>query len=162
MAEAGTTPTHQHRRAARGSGKIPNARDEALRRVNSELGRRLAALQTANAEIWDARRAALNLMEDAVQSRQAVGSLNEKLRENEKILRRNEVWLASQKEAFQAAMNGATLETSLGVLVRTATENSDSERRCAFYVAQGDSTLRHLVGMPESYARHVEGFKISP
>ena len=38
-----------------------------------------------------------------------------------------------------------------------------SERRCAFYLAEADGKqLRHIVGMPESYARAVDGFKISP
>ena len=77
-------------------------------------------------------------------------------------LRRKQAWLAGEKEAFQAAMNDAPLETSLGILIRTAIEQADSDRRCAFYIANADGTeLRHVVGMSEEYARCVEGFKIS-
>jgi PAS domain S-box-containing protein len=85
------------------------------------------------------------------------------LRESETTLRHNEVWIAAQKEAFQSAMNGAPLAASLGILVRTATEQAEIECRCAFYIADPDGkTLHHVVGMPESYAQCVDGFKISP
>jgi hypothetical protein len=40
----------------------------------------------------------------------------------EQALRRAEAWFAGQKEAFQAAMVGASLETSLDILIRTAIE----------------------------------------
>src|SRR5215510_8525491 len=46
--------------------------EEGLRDVNAELGRRLAELEKANVEIRDSRRAAFNLMEDAVQSKEAL------------------------------------------------------------------------------------------
>jgi len=85
------------------------------------------------------------------------------LRESERTLRQNQVWLAAQKEAFQSAMNGAPLEASLGVLVRAAVEQSGSERRCAFYIAdEAGRCLRHVVGMPAAYAARVDGFAISP
>jgi PAS domain S-box-containing protein len=77
-------------------------------------------------------------------------------------MRRNEAWLLGQKEAFQAAMNGASLALSLGILSRIAVEQAESERRCAFYVADDHGGLRHVVGMPESYARRVEGFRVGP
>ncbi|WP_336489485.1 hypothetical protein [Methylobacterium nigriterrae] len=44
------------------------------------------------------------------------------LQRTEGALRRSEAWLAGQKEAFQAAMNGAPLEASLAYLIRTAIE----------------------------------------
>ena len=53
----------------------------------------------------------------------------------EQALRRHAKWLAGQKEAFQAAVNGAPLEVSLGVLIKTAIEQTDGEARCAFYIA---------------------------
>lgn len=85
------------------------------------------------------------------------------LRESERTLRGNQVWLAAQKEAFQSAMNGEVLEASLGILIRAAVEQAESECRCAFYIADaGGQTLRHVVGMPDSYARCVDGFEISP
>src|SRR5262245_42016382 len=81
----------------------------------------------------------------------------------EQALRRAEAWFVGQKEAFQAAMNGATLETSLGILIRTAIEQADSDRRCAFCRVGPDGTgLHHVVGMGDAYARRVDGFKIGP
>lgn len=61
--------------------------EERLHDVNTELGQRLAELQVGHAEVQDARRAALNLMEDAVQSRQAMEKLNANLRESERRFR---------------------------------------------------------------------------
>ncbi len=79
----------------------------------------------------------------------------------EQALRANEAWLAHQKEAFQAAMNGAPLEDSLSVLVRAAIEQTGTEARCAFYLANADKTgLHHITGMSASYAFCVDGFKI--
>jgi hypothetical protein len=54
---------------------------------------------------------------------------------SEAALRESEVWLAAQKEAFKAALNGASLETSLGILARTAAEQWGAGTRCAFYMA---------------------------
>jgi PAS domain S-box-containing protein len=81
----------------------------------------------------------------------------------EAALRRSEAWLAGQKEAFQAAVNGAPLAEALGILIRTAIEQTDGNARCAFYSVNREGTkLHHVVGMSEDYARHVEGFKVSP
>jgi two-component system CheB/CheR fusion protein len=71
-------------------------------------------------------------------------------------------WLAGQKAAFQAAMNGASLAISLDILIDTAIRQSDGERRCAFYIADNAGGLHHVVGMPLSYAERVDGFKIDP
>ena len=80
---------------------------------------------------------------------------------SEQALRRHEGWFAGQKNAFQAAMNGEPLEKSLGILLGTALEQVNHDRRCAFYIANADRTeLRHVVGMPESYARLINGLKI--
>lgn len=54
--------------------------EERLRHSNPELGQRITELQLANAELQDSRRAALNLMEDALQARQLVEKLNTELR----------------------------------------------------------------------------------
>ncbi|MFN6571044.1 ATP-binding protein [Dendronalium sp. ChiSLP03b] len=83
-------------------------------------------------------------------------------RQAQEALCESEAWLAGQKEAFQAAVKGATLEASLGVLVRTAVEQSSIDVRCAFYIAdETGSELRHVVGMSKPYAECVDGFKIS-
>jgi signal transduction histidine kinase/ActR/RegA family two-component response regulator len=59
---------------------------EALGQSHTELAQRIAELQKTNTEAHNSRRAALNLMEDAVQSRQAMESLNVQLRESEEQL----------------------------------------------------------------------------
>ena len=43
--------------------------DEAERRLNAELQQRVAELQVANEALGSSRKAALNLMEDALQAR---------------------------------------------------------------------------------------------
>ena len=48
-------------------------------------------------------------------------------------LRRTAAWVAGQKAAFQAAMDGAPLQTSLGILIRTAIEQAEDDRRCGFF-----------------------------
>jgi PAS domain S-box-containing protein len=86
-----------------------------------------------------------------------------RLRESEANLREKEVWLAAQKEAFQAAMNGAPLETCLGILVNAVVAWANDGRRCAFYIADAKGeTLSHVAGMSDAYAAAVEGFEISP
>ncbi|MEM5328855.1 CheR family methyltransferase [Paraburkholderia sp. JHI2823] len=79
----------------------------------------------------------------------------------ESALRLNEAWLSAQNEAFKSAMNGASLDASLGILIRALVTQADDARRCAFYIADGD-VLRHVVGMSDDYARCVDGFRISP
>ena len=71
-----------------------------------------------------------------------------------------QTWLSAQKEAFQAAMDGASLEISLGILIRTLATQAHDGRRCAFYVVDGD-VLRHVVGMSDEYAQCVDGFQVS-
>jgi PAS domain S-box-containing protein len=83
--------------------------------------------------------------------------------ETERALRRSAAWFAGQKEAFQVAMDGAALETSLGILIRTAIEQAKDSRRCAFFrVRPNRIELEHVVGMGDAYARRVDGFKIGP
>jgi PAS domain S-box-containing protein len=83
--------------------------------------------------------------------------------ETERALRRSAQWSTGQKEAFQAAMDGAALETSLGILIRTAIEQAKDSRRCAFFAVRSNGIeLQHVVGMGEAYHRRVDGFKISP
>ncbi len=94
-----------------------------------------------------------------VLARQAGDYLERK--EAEASLRRQSAWSAGQKEAFQAAINGAPLEESLGILTKTAVTQMAEGGRCAFYIADAAGTaLHHIVGMPEAYANSVDGFKI--
>jgi len=57
--------------------------------------------------------------------------------------------------------NGAPLADLLEVLICTAVEHSNGKARAAFYLSDAaESELRHVVGMPREYARHVDGFVI--
>ena len=72
-------------------------------------------------------------------------------------------WLSAQKEAFQAAINGAPLTESLGILVDTACSQSGGSLRAAFYLTDpGGTGLQHVIGMPKPYALAVGGIKIGP
>ena len=85
--------------------------------------------------------------------------LFEKLRESESNRRLSETWLATQKEAFQTAMNGGGLEKSLGVLVRTAAAKLGEGCRCAFYIADAPGEkLHHVVGMSDAHAQDMDIF----
>ena len=61
----------------------------------------------------------------------------------------------------RTAFNHMSLPDLLDVLVRTVIEKGKGEARAAFYVADG-AKLHHVTGMPEAYARCVDGFAISP
>ena len=63
-------------------------RDKALRQSHADLSERIAELQKTDAKAQDARRAALNLMEDAIQSSQRMESLNIELRKSQEHLTR--------------------------------------------------------------------------
>ncbi|WP_149112202.1 GAF domain-containing protein [Limnoglobus roseus] len=79
----------------------------------------------------------------------------------EAALRASEAWLAGQKEAFQAAVNGAPLAESLGVLARTAAEQAGDGTRCAFYLVDpARNALYPVVGMSELYAEAAKAFQI--
>lgn len=79
----------------------------------------------------------------------------------EESLAQRDAWLAGQKEAFQSAINGAPLASSLGILTRMAVDQFNGEARCAFYLADAEGEgLHHVFGMCEEYARAVDGFRI--
>jgi len=81
----------------------------------------------------------------------------------EESLRESELWIAGQKQAFQAAVTGASLSACLDILVRTAVKQFRGEARCAFYVADPSGTgLTHVAGMPDDYAECADRFKIGP
>jgi PAS domain S-box-containing protein len=70
---------------SKGDSQLVTARlireiEEAARGVNVELSRRLAELEKANVEIRDSRRAALNLMEDAIRAKEALRESEERFR----------------------------------------------------------------------------------
>lgn len=81
-------------------------------------------------------------------------------RQAESELRRTEAFVAAQKEAFQAAVNNAPLQESLGILVRGAIAQLGDDVRTAFYLADGAGLqLHHVTGLPEDHPLRVEGFK---
>jgi PAS domain S-box-containing protein len=93
-------------------------------------------------------------------ARENIDDLNQAQREIHE-LRRREACLAAQKEAFQAAVGGAALEQSLGILVRTAVDQIQGAMRCGFCVTDESRTkLHHVVGLPEDYAKRLDGFRI--
>ncbi len=78
-------------------------------------------------------------------------------------LRECEAWLAGQGKALEAALSGATLETSLAVLVEAVTNRLGQKARAGFYMANLEGTaLYHVVGMPALYAEAISGFEIGP
>jgi PAS domain S-box-containing protein len=94
-------------------------------------------------------------------ARQAADFLERK--QTEQAVRDRQIWLDGQREALETAVNGAPLETSLGILVRTAVEAVGRDARAGFYLANDEGTaLRHVVGMPADYAEAVDGFKVGP
>jgi signal transduction histidine kinase/CheY-like chemotaxis protein len=81
----------------------------------------------------------------------------------ELALRDSQARLAGQSEAFQAAMNGLSLESSLGALVRTAVEWSGGGGiRAGFYLAEPDISELRYVGMATSDAETAEGLEMGP
>ncbi|MBV8990059.1 MAG: GAF domain-containing protein, partial [Solirubrobacterales bacterium] len=120
-------------------------------------GELVAILTVTNAQPRDWMPGEIALLEDVAERTWAAmqrASAEAKLRERA-------AWLAAQKEAFQAAVNGAPLRDSLGVLIRTALAQGDGNLHCAFYMADESGTaLRHVTGMPEPYALCVDGFRI--
>jgi len=82
----------------------------------------------------------------------------------EEALRINEERMRRQKEAFQAAVNGAALEDSLNIVASVVTTETAGEARTAFYIADPDGLCLHPIwgagDMPESYTKQVDGFVI--
>jgi PAS domain S-box-containing protein len=60
--------------------RLNNESEKLFARSNGELGELIAALQKVNRELSDARRAALNVMEDAILSKEALSKSEEKYR----------------------------------------------------------------------------------
>ncbi len=72
-------------------------------------------------------------------------------------------WLDSQRQAFEAALNGEPLDVALGILVRAVIDAIGQDARAGFYLANKEGTaLHHIVGMPPEYAEAVDGFKVGP
>jgi PAS domain S-box-containing protein len=71
----------------------------------------------------------------------------------------------AQKEAFELAISGASINEALNPLVRTAQEQSENGVRTAIFIADAEGArLRFAAaaGISESYTRAVDGFVIGP
>jgi len=94
-------------------------------------------------------------------ARQAADLIERRRAEEE--LRESKAWLAGQREALEATLNGSTLETALGILVGTVTAVMGESVRAAFFLANPEgTTLHHVVGMGAEYAEAVDGFRSGP
>ncbi|MBH8577283.1 PAS domain S-box protein [Nostocaceae cyanobacterium CENA369] len=95
-----------------------------------------------------------------VLARQAADLIEQ--RQAEEALQTNKERMRGQKEAFQAAVNGAPLADSLAILARLVAEETAGEARTAFYIANADGTNLHPVygagSMPDAYLDRVNGF----
>lgn len=80
----------------------------------------------------------------------------------EEKLRINEERMRKQKEAFQAAIDGASLADSLNIIAELVSD--ETEARTAFYMADKDVTHLHPVwgagSMPEEYLKKIDNFSI--
>jgi hypothetical protein len=71
------------------------------------------------------------------------------------------IWPTSRRVEASPAANGASLADLLEVLVCTAIEHAHGNARAAFYLADpAGLQLHHVIGMPDAYARCVNGFTI--
>lgn len=111
--------------------------------INSYVER----LLKSNEEIHGSRRAALNALEDAILSKET--------------LQIHEERMSAQKEALQAAVNGAALKESLNILAQIVIKEKKAEVRTAFYIADPNGTHLHPVmgagNMSESYLKEIDG-----
>jgi len=116
---------------------------------------------------WHISRA-VALLDDDSRIQMWIGSTTdiEDLKQAEEALRANEVRLSGQKDAFEAAVDGASIGSSLQILVRTAMEQVGGDTRAAFFRVDEAGTGLHAIegagAMPESYGRAVDGLPIGP
>jgi PAS domain S-box-containing protein len=123
--------------ASRGDTQLGMARlrceiEEVAREVYAELSLRLAESEKANNEIRDSRRAALNLMEDAIRTKEALRESEERFRhmaDNAPVV----VWLTEQDGACTYLsrswyeFTGRTPESGLGFGWLDATHPDDQQ-----------------------------------
>ncbi len=84
--------------------------DEAdLRRTIAKLRRRVAELESLNVDARDSRRAALNVLEDAVESRNLADQLNRELRRENAERQRSQAALRASDERYRIALEAADM-----------------------------------------------------
>jgi hypothetical protein len=138
---------------------------QSLRDVLAMINRHILASERNIAE----QRHRVRLIErngaDASLSRSILKNLEDSLRLHyehlDLIATRETGSQRDQKEAFRPIVNGASFAETLDVLVRTAMQQTEGDARAAFYIADADgAALHHVIGMPQAYAKHVDGFPI--
>ncbi len=131
--------------------------DQTLKQTHTELAQNIVDLQQATTQAQDSRRAALNLMEDAVQSREAMGKLNTEIRAKE-------VLVDSQRQALQMLAEGASLEDVLGFLIDVM-ERYSPEGMLAAITPLNEAGTHFQRGtgpsLPEAFNAAVEGVAVS-
>lgn len=124
----------------RRSGKQPMP-DSEKSMPQKELSEQLTELKETNEEIRQSRRAALNIMEDAILSREA--------------LRINEQRMRVQKQAFNAAIAKEPLPYILNILVELVDEEMNGKARTAFFLrGRGHNKLHPVMdagNMPPNF-----------
>jgi PAS domain S-box-containing protein len=116
----------------------------------NNLAKLVTELEKANAELLESQRAAPGLIEDALLSKEA--------------LRTNESRMRKQKEAFQAAINGASLADSLKIITSLVQDEMAPNTRTAFYISDAGGKFLHPVwgaaSMSDGYLQKINGFLI--
>ena len=135
---------------------------EDLRQLES-LGRFAAAAYqtTGHQQAQDSRRAALNLMEDAVQARQRAEALNRELRSE--VAERTQAEALLQ-EALEMAAGPATLLEVLDMLARAVESQSHDGMMAAIHLL--NPAVTHFVSaaapsLPAAYLEATEGMEIA-
>jgi len=137
----------------------------ALRRSMDALrdrrGAELARLRQANADLEDARRAALNLMEDAVESRRQVEDLNEALRQSEERLRRLNDALEERIRERTSELAGAITSLQVEVRERRAAENEIKALFTRLVSAQEDERRRIARDVHDQLGQQMTAIRIN-
>lgn len=171
-------PTSVHRlifnvSASQASTAVQSARlvrslrdsEERNRLANADLARHVADLEKANLEIQDARRAALNLMEDAVQSRNRIEILNQELRREIAERTQAESLLATEKKVLELIATGWPLPDVLDTLMRETGAQSTDGMLCSVLLAD-EKGQRLLHGsapsLPDAYNEAIHDIAIGP
>ena len=138
---------------------------EDLRQLES-LGRFAAAAYQAvgSQQAQDSRRAALNLMEDAVQARQLAESLNRELRAEITERKQAEALLHHQKEALEMAAGPGSLLEVLTLLIRAVeTQSQDGMMGAVHLLNPGGTHFASSAApsLPPVYIQATEGLELA-
>jgi signal transduction histidine kinase len=135
---------------------VPKSSDALTKKSPARKPQRVVKQAQGAAEIHDPRRETHDLLKDAVAARDRVEHLNRELEQRQR-------WQRALRESLEAAVNNASLEMSLGILVGAVVEDLQPDVRAAFHLVNEQGTaLHHVVGMSKEFADAVDGFRIVP